>query len=184
MISIAKHFTLYHEYRKLITDLEYKKNMNSYHVEWFPTNKVLYEITKEQIRNYHVENFATDFINVLKIYVSDNVKTDRIEYNNENGCRDTDPTIRFDPVYWDPNCYIFLKDKRIQFNVVSDLHTTISFKNSYGQLYEIYFKIDKNMTLEKHILLCIDAVERKINEVEVNDDTISKTKKKYPLIVT
>ena len=44
--------------------------------------------------------------------------------------------------------------------------------------------MDKNMTLQEHIRLCLEAVERKINEVEVNDDTISKTKKKYPLIMT
>jgi hypothetical protein len=141
-------------------------------------------MTKQQIRNYHDKNFATDFKNVLSDVSGDVVRTYNSKSKIENGCLYSDPTVPFDPIYWDPNCYIFVKDKRIHFNVVSELCTTISFRNSHKQLYRIYLKMDKNMTLQEHIRLCLEAVERKINEVEVNDDTISKTKKKYPLIMT
>lgn len=184
MNFMTKHLNIYYEYRQLFIDLKYQEDKNRL-ITWFPTNTFLFEMTKQQITNYRVKNFATEYIDVLKtcvpvtvMYYRDEVKTE-----TEDGSFRTNPTILYHPVYWDPNCWILINNRRVQFNVDRGLNCTrVTFTNSYGQSYHILIEIRQN-TLKEHILTCLREVEAKMSKVEINATTLAKTKEKYKLIM-
>jgi hypothetical protein len=171
MNFLVRYTDKYSKHETLLSNLNYCYTFRA----WEPQNRQLFYQSKDEIKEFHTKNFATDFIDALSVFSK--VKTHRENVYPENGTIFYKDPWRYifnynlenawhdhcKQIFWNPNCEIIIDGWKVSFNFddINLKYTRMIIEDKCK--YESCILVERaEGTLKEHVENCIMEVKIKI----------------------
>jgi hypothetical protein len=187
MNFLTKYVNKYAEYEILLSKLKYCYTFRA----WVPQNQILFNKSRQQLKEFHNKNFATDFSDALSVFSKVNLY--RGNFYSDNGTvfyNEPDKYMsgvdidfiwnqHYEKIFWNSNCEITIDGRKVSFDYkpkyMNINYTQMKIQDLYGTESDVWVERIE-ATLKEHVEKCLIEAKSKINTTE------SELKKLLPFL--